>query len=180
LERPQRRESAVLQATSASSSIDLEKHCLRLLLRQPDMVYKMDRSLQEAHLGRFSIQDFEQADDQTLARLILSSLEQEKMDTLEFIQSELPEDLAELAGELNQPLSEGEPGPERRVEDLIRTLLRLRLLRVNESINQLRYLQEDAQQQGEMRLNPYQEIILQYTQTRARLDQALARPVQAV
>jgi hypothetical protein len=144
------------------------------------MVYKMDRSLQEAHLGRFSIQDFEQADDQTLARLILSSLEQEKMDTLEFIQSELPEDLAELAGELNQPLSEGEPGPERRVEDLIRTLLRLRLLRVNESINQLRYLQEDAQQQGEMRLNPYQEIILQYTQTRARLDQALARPVQAV
>jgi hypothetical protein len=31
-----------------------------------------------------------------------------------------------------------------------------------------------------MRLNPYQEIILQYTQTRARLDQALARPVQAV
>jgi hypothetical protein len=107
-------------------------------------------------------------------------LEQEKMDPLEFIQSELPEDLAELAGELNQPLPEGEPGPERRVEDLIRTLLRLRLLRVNESINQLRYLQEDAQQQGEMRLNPYQEIILQYTQTRARLDQALARPVQAV
>ncbi|MGD0707734.1 MAG: DNA primase [Anaerolineaceae bacterium] len=180
VERPQRRESAVLQATSASSAVDLEKHCLRLLLRLPDMVYKMDRSLQEAHLGRFSIQDFEQADNQTLARLILSSLEQEKMDPLEFIQSELPEDLAELAGELNQPLPEGEPGPERRVEDLIRTLLRLRLLRVNESINQLRYLQEDAQQQGEMRLNPYQEIILQYTQTRARLDQALARPVQAV
>jgi DNA primase len=180
VERPQRRENTVLQATSASSAVDLEKHCLRLLLRQPDMVYKMDRSLQGARLGLFSIQDFEQADDQTLARLILSSLEQEQMDPSEFIQSELPEDLNELMTELNQPMPEGEPGPERRIEDLIRTLLRLRQLRVNESINQLRYLQEDAQQQGEIRLNPYQEIILQYTQTRARLDQALARPIQAV
>ena len=63
------------------------------------------------------------------------------------------------------------------MEDLTRSLLKLRLVRISEGLQQLRFLQEEMQQEsGAAGLNPYQEIIMQYAQTRSRLDQALGKP----
>jgi len=50
-------------------------------------------------------------------------------------------------------------------------------VRITEGLQQLRFLQEEMQQEsGVIGLNPYQDIIMQYAQTRSRLDQALGRP----
>jgi len=49
-------------------------------------------------------------------------------------------------------------------------------LRVNESLNQLRHLQQELQEQGELKLSGYQDLVMQYTQLRDRLDRALRQP----
>jgi DNA primase len=156
---------------------DLEIHSLRLLLRQPDVLYMVDRALQEAGLIRLGISDFEFAEHQALAKLILQSLDQDELELSHYIQENMPEPVQDLARELLMPLAQGEPNTEKLTEDLVRTIIRLRLLRVTDTLNQLRYLQEELQQQGDLSLGPYQESFIQYQQVRSRLDHALAQPL---
>ncbi len=155
----------------------LEEHCLRLLLRQPDACYRLDRALQLAGLSRFSVQDFEFVEHQSLARCILEALEQEELDPEQYLREHMPEDLRERADQLWQVLDKGEPNVNQLLEDLVRSLQKLRLLRVNEGLQQMRYLQEDTQQEGPSALSPYAEMIVQYMQVRARLDKALGQPL---
>ncbi|MCJ7624546.1 MAG: hypothetical protein MUO76_13665, partial [Anaerolineaceae bacterium] len=68
--------------------------------------------------------------------------------------------------------------PERLTEDLVRAVLRLRHVRVKEGLDQLRNFQEDLQVQGDINLESYNEMILNYSRTRDRLDQALSQPIQ--
>ena len=84
-------------------------HCLRLLLRQPEALYLLDRVLQKAGVSRFSVQDFEHADHQMLAAIILQSLEQDDMDANQYIQENLPETLQDLVRDLLAPFPQGEP-----------------------------------------------------------------------
>jgi hypothetical protein len=90
----------------------------------------------------------------------------------------LPESSQDLARELIKPMPHGEPLIEKLLEELVRCILRLRWLRVKESMDQLRFLQEELQQQGDYTLGPYQESFLQYQQIRDRLDRALAQPMR--
>jgi len=153
----------------------MEAHCLRLLLRNPEAVYSLDRVLQASGLSRFSARDFEHTDHQALARLILQSLEQEQLDSLTYLAINLNQPLREKVAFLQAPLPYGEPKPTQLIEDLVRTLLKLRLLRVNEGIRQMRFMQEDLQTQAESELTPYQELIAQYIQVRGRLEEAEKR-----
>ena len=73
----------------------------------------------------------------------------------------------------------GEPTSEQLVEDLLNAVLHLREARIAESISQLRYLQEELQEQGEMSRGPYHEMVIQYTQTLGRLNRALSGPLKA-
>ena len=151
----------------------LEIHSLRLLLRQPDAVDMLDRALQSAGLSRLGVTDFDYAEHQILGRLILESLDQDEMEPINYIQDNLPESVQDLAREMLLPMPEGEPITEKLVEDLVHTIVRLRLLRVSDTLNQLRYMQEELQQQGDLTLGPYQESFFQFQQIRNRLDQAL-------
>ncbi len=161
-----------------SRARELEVHSLRLLLRQPDALYLLDRLLQQFSLIRFGPEDFEQADYQALARLVQQSLEQDGMDPHEFILEGVPESLKELGDELQSPMQFGEPNEEKLVEDLIRTVVQLREVRLNEGIEQLRMMQQDLQEQGELQMTPYHQIMVQYVQTLNRLNLALAHPLQ--
>jgi DNA primase len=156
---------------------DLEQHALRLMLRQPEALYMVDRALQGASLSRLDFTDFDHAENQALARLILQSLDQDEMEPSHFIQEKMPDAFQELADALLSPLVQGEPNSDRLTSDLIRTIIRLRMIRVTDTLNQLRYMQEEMQQQGDLSLGPYQESFSQYQQVRNRLDRALARPL---
>jgi hypothetical protein len=63
-------------------------------------------------------------------------------------------------------------------EDLVRTMIQLRKQKITQEIEQLRFLQEETQQESPDALNMYQEIILKYYQSRNRLDRALAKPIE--
>ena len=50
---------------SAAGTHGLEAHALGVLLRRPDLLYKVDRRLQEEGLSRLAVEDFQHADHQT-------------------------------------------------------------------------------------------------------------------
>jgi DNA primase len=156
---------------------NLEVHSLRLLLRQPDALYMVDRALQGAGLGRFGIGDYDYTEHQALARLILQSLDQDDLDPVHFIQENIPEAVQDLAQNLLTLIPEGEPTSEKLIDDLIVTVIRLRKLRVADALDQLRFMQEDLQQQGDLSFGSYQETFIQYQQVRDRLDRALVQPM---
>jgi hypothetical protein len=148
---------------------------MRLLLRHPEAIYRLDRALQRAGLQRFSAQDFELGPYQSLAQLIFEALEQEEMEPTAYLQQATPTALQALRDELLAPLPKGEPAQDKIVPELLRTLVTLRRLHISEGLQQLRFLQEELQTQQTMSLNPYQELVLQYAQARERLDQALGQ-----
>jgi DNA primase len=165
--------------TVAHRTFELETHILRLLLRQPDALHQLDRTLLENQLSRLGAQDFEHTEHQLLARKVIESLEQDELDAHQFILRDLPESLQGLSQKLLAPMLLGEPTSEQLVEDLVNAVLHLREARIAESISQLRYLQEELQEQGEMSRGPYHEMVIQYTQTLGRLNRALNGPLKA-
>ena len=155
----------------------LEAYCLGRLVRHPDALYHLDRALQQANLSRMIPQDFENADFQAIFRLIQRSLEQDEQEPGFYLSEQSPDSLQPLLQELLHPPVPEEPVFGRLVEDLVHSTMRLRLMRINESLNQLRFLQEDLQEQGDLRAIPYQSLVLQHTQIRDRLDRALRQPI---
>ena len=176
--QPSAAPGAVIQAGSQSLGRSMEGHCLRLLLRQPEIIYSIDRALQGAGLSRITPQDFENAEYQALAHFILEALEQDQKEPQSHLAENVPETLREIQAELLAPLPRGEPNASQILDDLMRTLVKLRLLRVDEGIRQMRFMQEELHEQGESTLTPYHELIPQYIQARGRLEAALSRPFQ--
>lgn len=181
--RPTRRREQ--QAAAAAALTDrvklhagLEEHSLCLLLRQPEALYLLDRNLQNAGLIRFAPEDFDRADYQLLVRLVISSLEQDQMEPQRFLEENLPAELEEVFQTLKTPLEKGEPTADKLVEDLVRTVVRLRSERISAGLNQIRFFQQDLQEQGEIQIDAYRELVLQYAQTLARLNRLIGQPVQ--
>ncbi len=164
--------SAPPAAVPVSPSYKKEAYCLGVLFRKPDLLYRLDRQLQEAGLQRLILEDFEYTDHQVLLRLIRQSLEQDAIDHHQYVLDQLPESLQDLARELGQQTQELDPVEERVLEELQRGIIKLRRMGLSESLNQLRFMQEDAQQQGDLKATSYQQQVLQHTRLLRDLDQA--------
>ena len=164
-------------AASEQQSHKMEAHLLNLFLRQPETVYQVNRALQIVNLQSFSVNDFENADHNLIAHLTFEGLGQDQMEPLDFVQSNLPEELEERFTQLNkQEKLAKEITEERLTEDLVRTVINLRLIRTKENLNQLRFMQEESDA-GEEEHKAIQAQILQLTLLRGRLDRALGKPV---
>jgi DNA primase len=157
---------------TVSPSYRTELYCIGLLFRRPELLHRLDRQLQEAGLQRLINEDFGYTDHQMLLDLIRQSLEQDKVDHSQYVMDHLPEALQELAGELLKQTEELDPIEERLLEELQRSIIKLRRLGLNESLNQLRFMLEEAQQQGDLRATSYQEQVLQHTRLLRDLDYA--------
>jgi len=157
---------------SASTSQLLEIHCLGVLLRRPDLLYRMDRLLQEASLSRMGLEDFGYTDNKELFRLVRQSLEQDDSRPDEYLLDHRPESLGGLMNEILEEPLHLDPVEERVLDDLLRTVLKMRRLSIDESINQLRFFQEDAMEQGDLREDAYMELVDQARKSRQMLDQA--------
>jgi DNA primase len=178
-EKPTAAPPAPTTATMAHRTFELESRILSFLLRQPDALHQLDRTLLENQLSRLGAQDFEHTDHQLLARKVIDSLEQDELDAHQYILYELPDTLEILAQKLLTPMAMGEPNSDQLIENLTNDVLHLRNARISESIAQLFFLQEELQEQGEMGRGPYHEMIIQYTQTKVHIDRALSGPLKA-
>jgi DNA primase len=175
-------EKQAIRLGESRPEVALETHILRLLVRQPDSVYLLDRVLQKSGLSRFSPQDFERVDFQMLAAVILQSLEQDDLDSNQYIQENLPEELQDLIRELLAPFEKGEPTPEKLIEDTVQSVMRLRLVRTRSHVDQLEFMQRDVQQEdNNLRFEDFQgihQVVLQCTRVLRSLDRALGQPIQ--
>ncbi|MPM28170.1 DNA primase [bioreactor metagenome] len=168
--------AAKAEVKTENRTYNLEGHCLELLLRKTDDLYALDRALQMNGLDRFSPADFENAEHQLIVKVLMEGLTQDAQEPLEYIRQHIPADLQERYIVLVKPGTlEQEKNDEKILEDLIRTIMNLRLLRVKETLNQLRFMQQEEPETEEEK-QTWQKMTLQYTLLRGKLDQAIGRP----
>jgi hypothetical protein len=74
--------------------------------------------------------------------------------------------------ELDTQTEKFERMEEKLLEELLRGVIKLRRVAAGENLNQLRYLQEEAQQVGDLRAASYQGLVLKNTKLLHDLDQA--------
>lgn len=155
-----------------SPSHKSEAHILGLLIRRPDLLYRLDRGLVEAGLDRLAPEDFGYTDHQVLFRLVHQSLGQDDHEAVDFLRRNLLPSLETLVDELAAKPGELDPLDDRLLEDLFRAVVKIRRTALTENISQLGVLQKDAQQSGDLRIDSYREMVQQYSTHLRSLDQA--------
>jgi hypothetical protein len=84
----------------------------------------------------------------------------------------MPASLQTVLQELDSEAEKFERLEEKLLEELLRGVIKLRRVAAGENLNQLRYLQEEAQQVGDLRAASYQDLVLKHTRLLHNLDQA--------
>jgi len=173
--RPEPARPVQARATPApvfQSNQALEAHCLGVLLRCPDLLYKIDRELQQEGLQRLEVDDFQNVGHQEVFRLIHESVDQDMAEPLNFVLGNLSLEMMDLADDLLARTEKSDPNEDRVLEDTLRALIDLRTRGVRQSIEYLRYLMEEDQEKGDPKASQYQKAMVQHTQTLQRLNQA--------
>ncbi|MFZ5901939.1 MAG: DNA primase [Chloroflexota bacterium] len=176
--RPVRRQEAEESApvsVAVSPNAKVEAYCLGVLFRRPELLYRLDRRLEETGLSALAPEDFEYTDHQIFIRIIRQSLEQVESDQHQFVVIHLPDSLRGLSQELLAQTEKLEPLEDRLLEELQRLVHKLRRTRANLDLTQTRFLQEEAQQNGDPRATLYQQQVLQLTKLIHSIDQANRR-----
>jgi len=150
-----------------------EAHILGVLMRRPDLIYRVDRALQELGLSRLTTADFQHADHQAILRLLLLSVDQDMSEPLNFVLNSLSLPMMEVADDLLARTGNLDPNDERVLEDLLRGLITARQSAVRQNIDYLRYLMEDVQEHGDLKASQYQQTMVQHTKVLESLNRAL-------
>jgi DNA primase len=186
--RPTRRRSRLTQPVAREPKLDfvfqagnalLEAHCLGILVRRPELVFHVDRALNEARLSRLSRLDFERAEYQAIFGLVEESLAQDRSEPMNYVLNRLSLPLMEIVDNLLERTDKLDPKEERVLEDMMRALLEIRRRQVTEVINQLRYQMDEAVKTGELRTKEYEEGIAKCTRALRNLHQAQERFITA-
>ena len=152
----------------------IEEYCLGILIRQPDLLYRLDRALQEFSLNALGDEDFGYTENQMLFQVVKDSLEQDALDAHDYVSQHFPETLAGLAQKLLTETEGLSSVEERLLEEALRGVIKLRRTVLGDSLNQLRFFQEEAQEKGDLR-GEYQETVMKHTLMLRTLDEAQRR-----
>lgn len=168
---PSRRVDSPMVAVSNPRKT-IEFYCLGILLRKPELIYRLDRKLEEYGLSPLAVEDFEYTDHQMLFNVLRQAMSQDEKDHGQYVISQMPEALSTLTNELLAQTEKLDVLDDRLLEDILGRFLDLRRTHAMTNVNQLRFMQEDEQQQGGENLKIYQEQAIQFTRLLRGLDQA--------
>ena len=157
---------------ASAGNYALEAYALGVILRRPDLLYRVDRDLQKFGLNRLAPADFLHADHQAILRLFQDSVNQDIAEPLDYVMNNLSLPMMEVADDLLARTEKLDPNEDRVLSDLLRSLLDLRARNLRQDIEHLRHLMEDSQEQGDLRVEQYQQSMLAHTAYLQRLDQA--------
>ncbi len=153
----------------------VEAYVIGILFRKPELLYRLDRLLQQYGLAPLTVQDFEYTDYQMLFSLIREAVEQDRIEQHAFVVEALPESLQGLSRELLDKTLKLDPVDEKLLEDLLRSVIKMRRVALGAGLNQLHFLLEEAQQAGDLRAASYMDLAMQYNRLLRDLDQAQHR-----
>jgi hypothetical protein len=152
-----------------------EKHCVGILLREPELIYKVDRALSQDGLERFGEKDFQNANFQILIKIIKEALAQAEEEPRDYIITHLPADFEGIVDELLIMTQDLNPSADKVLEDLMRAFLNLRKWQIAKQNDHYRFLQERDHENGDYKSVSYQKIILESTRIEHKIDIALKR-----
>ena len=160
---------------AVSSSRKAASFVVGVLYRKPELLFRLDRSLQQYGLPPLTAQDFEYTDLQMLFGLIKEAVEQDQTEHHDFVVNAMPESLKPLSLELDT-MTEKLPSLESKVlEDLTRRVIQVRGIVEGENVEQLSTLQREAQEAGDLKASSYSSLATQHVAAKLRLDQAVRK-----
>jgi DNA primase len=160
------------QVVALNPTLKIESYCIGVLFRKPALLYRLDRTLQEVGLSALAVEDFEYTDHQLVFGVIRLAVEQDEKDYQHYVISHLPETISAVSKDLLAQTEQLDPVDDKLLEELLARFMDLRRAYAMSNVNQLRFLQEEEQQQGGVNLKMYQEQTVQFTKLLKNLDQA--------
>lgn len=110
--------------------------CLNILLNDPELLPKVDRTLQQANLRGLSIDDLDNTQTQTLLRLLQESFEQDKVDQAHYVASHLDATTESAYDEVMKIKPVG-GSADKMISEIVRVLLQIRQNRLRENMNMI-------------------------------------------
>jgi DNA primase len=157
---------------AVNPTLRIESYGLGVLLHKPVLLYRVDRKLQEFGLSALAVEDFEYTDHQLLFGVVRQAVEQDEKDHHHYVMTHLPETISDVSRELLAYADALDPVEDKLIEELLSRFIDLRRINAMSSVNQLRFLQEEDQQEGGPNMKMYQEQTMQFTRLLHNLDQA--------
>lgn len=159
-------------AVVVSPRKNIEHYCLGILLRRPELLYRLDRKLEEFGLSPLALEDFEYTDHQLLFNVLRQAMGQDEKDHSQYVLSQIPDALSALTAELLAQTEKLDMLDEKLLEDLLARFLDLRRTHAMTNVTQLKFMQDDEQERGGENIKMYIEQTMQFTRLLHGLDQA--------
>jgi DNA primase len=160
------------QVAALNPTLKIESYCIGVLFRKPALLYRLDRTLQEFGLSALAVEDFEYTDHQLVFDVIRLAVEQDEKEHQHYVMTHLPETISDVSKDLLAQTEQIDPVDDKLLEELLARFMDLRRANAMANVNQLRFLQEEEQQQGGANIKMYQEQAVQFTRLLNSLDQA--------
>ncbi|MGA9532564.1 MAG: DNA primase [Anaerolineales bacterium] len=130
----------------------IERFCLGVLLQRPDLIYRIDRELQELELERITEDDFGGADRRMIFKTLRTAIGQHDVEPREHWRQQLQPPLDELAEELVSAIPPMALDQPRVAGGVLASFYNLRKRRLTSRANeiQFRLLSAQENEEGEM------------------------------
>ena len=152
-----------------------EAHCVGILLREPELIYKVDRELGRDGLERFGQKDFQNSNLQILVQYIKESLVQGEEEPRDYIIKHIPEEYMDTVDELLVMTGNLNIKSDKVLEDLMRAFLNLRKYQIVKQNDHYRYLMETNHENGDFKSSDLQKNISHYLIEKHKIDKAMKR-----
>lgn len=162
-------------AAAGADAGSLERFCLGLLLRNPELLYRVDRELQSLDLERLSGGDFTGTERQVIFHGIRASLAQDEVEPAQYWRRHLDPTLQAQAEALQVEAGDVQPEVPKVAEEILAGFLRLRMRALAVSRSELQFQLLAAQESGAEELRDLQNEVLRLTREWDRLDRGLAK-----
>jgi DNA primase len=178
----------IAEKPTRSSEVPLERFCLGLLLKNPELLYRIDRQFQSLEMERLSEADFSGTAHQFIFREVKMALNQDEEEPSNYWRSKLDGSLIEVAESILADLSDltNFAGLElerpKVIDEVTARFLQLRKRYLEGELNKLQFLlrtaqepREDEAKDIEIEIGAYKQEVLQHAVQKAKLEQALAK-----
>lgn len=176
MRRKPRGEESSLKVESAVAAANprhkVESYCLANLLKRPELLYRLDRKLEEYGQSPLAVEDFEYTDHQLLFNVLRLAVGQDEKEYQNYLTSHIPDALSALKSDLLKQIEKFEAYEDKLIEDLLTRFIDLRKNHATSNLNHLEFLQKDDAEQGGLNIKMYQERAMQLTRLLRNLDMA--------
>ena len=172
------------KALAMANAMNEEDYLLARLLSEPDLVVWLASATNSLEIPPLKIEDLQNVENQEILRALKQFVNSDEQWDIELFQEDL---IAPLHGQLAQLIAFNAQLPQSSDnglrEDVIRTLIRIRIQRLKADTTNIKYLQEDSAHQGDLEgakqlgyiNNKYVRELDRLQESKLNLSQALFR-----